>query len=96
MAVFISNHFILKLSCITAIEISFTMNILQYREMVKETDLYLPMLQPLQYAKGWKKRPKGYIAISDLRSCLQKDCEHRPGKFGSQYREAIICLGKTF
>ena len=58
------------------------MNILQYREMVKETDLYLPMLQPLQYAKGWKKRPKGYIAIADLRSCLQKDCEHRPGKFG--------------
>ena len=58
--------------------------------MVKEADLYLPMLQPLQYAKNWKKKPKGYIGISDLRSCLQKDCAHRPGKFDSLYRETII------
>ena len=49
--------------------------------MINETDLYLPMLQPLQFAKGWKTRHKGFIAISDLENCLHKDCLGRPGKF---------------
>ena len=34
----------------------------------------MPMLQPLQYAKGWKKKPKGFIAITDLKPCPYKDC----------------------
>ena len=55
--------------------------------MVKETDLYLPMLQPLQFAKGWKKRPEGYIGIADLESCLYKDCVHDTSKDVEQ----ILC-----
>ena len=47
--------------------------------MIKETDLYLPMLQPLQFAKGWRKKPKGFIAVADLQSCLHKDCKDRQG-----------------
>ena len=36
--------------------------------------MYLPMLQPLQFAKGWKKIPKGLVAITDLEPCPKKDC----------------------
>ena len=58
--------------------------------MVKETDLYLPMLQPLQFAKGWKKKPEGYIAIADLESCLNKDCVHNSSKLVAQVNSTNI------
>ena len=37
------------------------------------------MLQPLQFAKGWKDTPEGFIAITDLEHCPNKDCEDVPG-----------------
>ena len=40
-------------------------------------DLYLPMIQPLQYAKGWKR--DGFLAITDLKGCNHKSCQQDLG-----------------
>ena len=33
------------------------------------------MLQPLQFAKGWKEIPDDLVAITDLEPCPRKDCK---------------------
>ena len=60
--------------------------------MIKETDLYLPMLQPLQFAKGWRKSPEGFIAIADLQSCLHKDCKDRKGNISNRNFDCRVYL----
>ena len=35
------------------------------------------MIQPLQYAKGWKK--DGYLAITDLKGCYEMGCPEETG-----------------
>ena len=47
---------------------------------MKMKNIFLPILQPLQYAKGWKENPKGYYAITDLEICRGKDCKLDLGK----------------
>ena len=41
----------------------------------------LPIINPLQYAKGGNGRKKeGYISVADLKICEGKDCQGPPGK----------------
>ena len=42
-------------------------------------EMYLPMLQPLQFAKGWKEIPEHLVAITDLEPCPNKDCKEVSG-----------------
>ena len=61
--------------------------ILQYDDRMTEAsdgdftleERYFPLLQPLQFAKGWKEIPKGFMAITELEFCDKKDCESTSG-----------------
>ena len=46
------------------------------------------MIQPLQYAKGWKK--DGFLAITDLKGCNHKSCQQDQGTYFIKIKEEII------
>ena len=55
-----------------------------FEQYVQERpDLYLPMIQPLQYTKvgrnpkGWEK--DGFLAITDLKGCYERGCPQETG-----------------
>ena len=55
------------------------MNAHIYLQYIQERhDLYLPIIQPLQYAKGWKR--DGFLSMADLKSCFEKTCLSHPGE----------------
>ena len=47
------------------------------------------MIQPLQYAKGWKK--DGYLAITDLKGCYEMGCPEETGS-----KNKLIYLKQEF